>query len=48
MNRNSLYLIIAALAVLTVLLGYQFYMERNRTHGIAIKVDRGGITVEKK
>jgi predicted negative regulator of RcsB-dependent stress response len=48
MNRNVLYLIIGALAVATVVFGYQFYQERQKTAGIAINVGKGGISVETK
>jgi hypothetical protein len=48
MNRNVLYLIIGALAVATVVLGYQFYQERQKTTGIEIDVGKSGISIEKK
>ena len=48
MNRNLLYAIIGALAVATVLLGYQFYLERQKTQGIEITIEKGGISIEKK
>lgn len=48
MNRNALYLVIGALAVFTAFFGYQFYQERQKTHGIEISVSKGGVSVEKK
>jgi hypothetical protein len=48
MNRNLLYAIIGALAVVTALLGYQFYRERQKTHGVEITIEKGGISIEKK
>ena len=48
MNCNVLYLIIGALAVATVVLGYQFYQERQKTTGIEIDVGKSGISIEKK
>jgi predicted negative regulator of RcsB-dependent stress response len=48
MNRNVLYLIIGALAVATVVFGYQFYQERQKTTGIEIDVGKNGISIEKK
>lgn len=48
MNRNALYLIIGVLAVGTAFLGYQFYQERQKVHGIEIKVDKDSISIEKK
>ncbi len=48
MNRNVLYLIIGALAVGAVMLGYQFYQERQRTTGIEIDIGKSGVSIEKK
>jgi hypothetical protein len=48
MTRNRLYLIIGALAVATVVLGYLYYQERQKTTGIEINVDKSGISIEEK
>ncbi len=48
MNRSVLYLVIGTLAVATAVFGYQFYQERQKTNGIEINVDKGGISIEKK
>jgi hypothetical protein len=48
MNRNILYLIICALAVAGVILGYQLYQERQKTTSIEINVGKNGISIEKK
>jgi len=48
MNRNVLYLVIGALAVVTVVIGYQLYQERQKTTGIEINVGKSGISIEKK
>ncbi|MBZ0218213.1 MAG: hypothetical protein K8F25_16780 [Fimbriimonadaceae bacterium] len=48
MNRNILYLIIGALAVIAVIVGYQLYQERQKTTSIEINVGKGGISIEKK
>jgi len=48
MNRNTLSLIIGALVVGIAVLGYLFYQERQKNPGIEIKVDKGGISIEKK
>ncbi len=48
MNRNLLYLIIGAFAVAAVVLGYLFYQERQKTSGIEVNVDGGGISIETK
>ena len=47
-NRNTLYLIIGALAVVVAVLGYQLYQERKEPQGMQINVGPGGITIEKK
>ena len=48
MNRNGLYLVIGALAVVAVIFGYQLYQDRQKTAGVEISVDRTGISIEKK
>jgi predicted negative regulator of RcsB-dependent stress response len=48
MNRNVLYLVIAALLVGTAIVGYQLYQERQKTTGVEINVGKGGISVETK
>jgi predicted negative regulator of RcsB-dependent stress response len=48
MNRNVLYLIIGALVVASVVFGYQYYQERQKTAGIEINVGKSGISIEKK
>ena len=48
MNRNTLYLVIAALAVVIAVVGYQLYQERQKTTGIEINVGKSGISIEKK
>ena len=48
MNCNTLYLIIAALVVVAAVVGFQLYQERQKTERIEIKVDKGGISIEKK
>lgn len=48
MERNRLYLIIGALAVVAVILGIWLYQERQKTTGIDINVGRGGISIQTK
>ncbi len=48
MNRNTLYLVIAALAVVVAVVGYQLYQERQKTTGIEINVGKSGISIDKK
>jgi hypothetical protein len=48
MNRNVLYLVIGALAVVVAIIGYQLYQDRQKTTGIEINVGKSGISIEKK
>ncbi len=48
MNRNVLYLVIAALIVATAVVGYLFYQERQKTTGIDINVGNGGVSIQTK
>ena len=48
MKRNVLYLVIGVLAVVTAVIGYQLYQEREKTTGIEINVGKTGISIEKK
>ncbi|MGC0393779.1 RsiW-degrading membrane proteinase PrsW (M82 family) [Bradyrhizobium liaoningense] len=48
MSRNMLYLVIGGLAVVTMILGYQFYLERQKTSGVEISIGDRGISIEKK
>jgi predicted negative regulator of RcsB-dependent stress response len=48
MNRNILYLVIGALVVVTAVVGYQLYQERQKTTGIEISVGKTGVSIDKK
>jgi predicted negative regulator of RcsB-dependent stress response len=48
MSRNVLYLVVGALIVVTLVIGYQLYQERQKTTGIEINVGKSGISIEKK
>ena len=48
MNRNVLYLIIGALVVVAVVVGYLLYQERQKTTGIDINVGNGGVSIQTK
>ena len=48
MNRNILYAAIGVLAIAALVLGYQFYQERQKTTGIQIDVGEEGISIETK
>lgn len=46
MNRNVLYIVIGVLVVVVLVLGYQYYQERQKPSGIEIKVGEDGISIE--
>lgn len=48
MSRNLLYLVVGALAVVAMVLGYQVYRERQKTTGVEINIGEHGISIEKK
>ena len=48
MKRNLLYLVIGVLVVVTVVIGYQLYQERQKTTGVEISIGQRGISIEKK
>jgi predicted negative regulator of RcsB-dependent stress response len=48
MKQNFLYLIIGAVSVAVVILGYQFYQDRQKTSGVEINIDDSGISIQKK
>jgi hypothetical protein len=48
MNRNILYLIIGALAVVSAGLVYYLYQDRQKTPGIEINLDKKGVSIERK
>ena len=47
MNRNILYLAIAALVVIVAVLGYRYYQEQRTTTGIEINVGKDSISIQK-
>jgi len=48
MNRNVLYLIIGALVVVSAVLLYYLYEDRQMTPGIEINLDKKGISIERR
>ena len=48
MNWNILYIVVGILAIVTAVIGYQLYQERQKTTGIEINVGKSGISIEKK
>ena len=47
-NRNLLFLIIGALAIISAVLGYRYYIEHKDPSGIQIDIGKEGIVIEKK
>ena len=47
-RNNVLYLVVGALAVAVVVLGYQLYQDRKKPEGVNINLGPGGISIEKK
>ena len=45
MNRNTLYAVVAILAIGLAVVGWRLYQEENKS-GIEIEVGEGGLTVE--
>ena len=48
MNRNTMTIIVAVLAIATVILGYQLYQEQHKPKGVEISIGDGGISIGKK
>lgn len=48
MNRNTLYIVIAVLAVGVAIVGFQLYQERQKTSGVEIKLGENGISIQQK
>jgi len=48
MNRNMLFLLLGALAVVIAVLGYEVYQDHKKTTGIDINIGEKGISIEKK
>lgn len=46
MNRNSLYLVIAVLAVAVIGLGVYAYREETKPAGVEIKIGEGGVSIQ--
>jgi predicted negative regulator of RcsB-dependent stress response len=47
-RERILYLILGALVVAVIVLGYQVYQDRKNTTGIDINIGERGISIEKK
>ena len=46
MNRNVLYVVIGALAVAVLVLGYMYYREQQKPSGVEIRIGEGGVSIE--
>lgn len=47
MNRNILFTVVGVLAVISAVLGYQYYQERQKSTGIEITVGEDGVSIDK-
>jgi len=47
MSRSTLYLVLGAVVIAAMVIGYLLYQERQRS-GIDINVGKGGISIETK
>lgn len=47
-RSNILFLVVGALAVVAVVLGYQLYQDRKKPEGVNINLGPGGISIQKK
>jgi RsiW-degrading membrane proteinase PrsW (M82 family) len=47
-RTNLLYLVVGALAIGVVVLGYQAYQDRKQPDGVQINLGPGGVSIEKK
>jgi RsiW-degrading membrane proteinase PrsW (M82 family) len=47
-NTNMLYTVIAVLAVVAAVLGYQLYEAKKDPKGVQINIGPGGVSMEKK
>ena len=45
---NILYLVVGALVVIVVVLGYQLYQDRKKPEGLHIDVGPNGLSIDKK
>lgn len=48
MNKNMLYIIIAALAVVAIALGVYVWREESQPEGVQIEINKDGISVQQK
>lgn len=46
MNRNVLYVVVAALVVAVAVLGYLYYQEQQKPDGIKIELGENGLSIE--
>ncbi|MGB3539086.1 MAG: hypothetical protein WBA42_13075 [Mesorhizobium sp.] len=47
MNRNTLYMVIGALAVVVIALGIYVYQQETKPEGVELKIDDNGISIQK-
>ncbi len=47
-DRNILYFLVVALAIVTGVLGYRYYLDHKKSDGIQIDIGKGGVSIEQK
>lgn len=47
MNKNTLYMVIGALAVVVIALGIYVYRQETKPEGVELKIDDNGISIQK-
>lgn len=47
-RSNFLYLIVGALAIAVIVMGYQLYQDRHQPEGLHINVGPGGLSIQGK
>lgn len=48
MSRNTLSIIIVALAIGVAIIGTMLYQDRQQSSGVEIKIEKDGISIEEK
>ena len=47
MNKNTLYMVIGALAVVVIALGVYVYRQETKPEGVELEIDNNGISIQK-
>jgi len=47
LNKNTLYMVIGALAVVVIALGVYVYRQETKPEGVELEIDNNGISIQK-